>query len=64
MKREKLLKHLRNNNCSLLREGGSHSIYINDNNDEIAPVPRHSDVDKKMVKKICKELGIDKPLGD
>jgi predicted RNA binding protein YcfA (HicA-like mRNA interferase family) len=64
MKREKLLQHLRLNNCNLLREGGSHSIYINNNNDAISAVPRHPDVRKLMIRKICKELGINSPSGD
>ena len=64
MKREKLLKHLRDNNCSFLREGGSHSIYINTINDKISAVPRHSEVNKLMVRKICTELCISKPAGD
>ena len=60
MKRLRLLKHLQDNNCVLLREGGSHSIYINNSNGNKSPVPRHPDIKEIMVLKICKELGIDK----
>ena len=61
MKRLKLLKHLQENNCELLREGGSHSIYININNGNKSPVPRHPDIKEIMALKICKELDINKP---
>jgi len=60
MKRIKFLKHLQENNCVLLREGGSHSIYINKNNGSKSPVPRHPDIKEIMVLKICKELDIPK----
>ena len=64
MKRVKLLKHLQSNNCVLLREGSSHSIYINKNNGNKSPVPRHPDVKEIMVLKICKELDISKPINN
>jgi mRNA interferase HicA len=60
MKRQKLLKHLATFNCTLLREGSSHSIYINQLTGNMAPVPRHSDIKEVMAGKICKELGVPK----
>jgi predicted RNA binding protein YcfA (HicA-like mRNA interferase family) len=64
MKRNKLLKYLRNNNCSLLREGGNHSMYVNNITDRQAPVPRHPEIEKRTITTICAQLGIEKPAGD
>lgn len=61
MKRGKLIRHLANHGCDLLREGKKHSIYIQRTNRQTAPVPRHADVDSFLVIKICKELGIEPP---
>jgi mRNA interferase HicA len=60
MKRNVLLKHLKENGCMLNREGGNHSWYINTINGKRAPVPRHSDIHENTVKEICKQLGISK----
>ena len=64
MKREKVLKHLRSNDCSLLREGGRHSMYINNTNGKQAPVPKHPDIKKRTIKSICNQLDIDEPSGN
>lgn len=61
MKRGKLVKHLTSHACELLREGKRHAIFINRENRQTAPVPRHADVDSKLVRAICKELGIEYP---
>jgi mRNA interferase HicA len=61
MKRERLLRHLRNAGCELLREGSWHSIYINILENLTAPVPRHREISAILVLKICKELGVDTP---
>ncbi len=58
MKREKLLKHLRENGCVLLREGGKHSIYQNPSNKKRTAVGRHRELSDLLCKKICKQLGI------
>jgi predicted RNA binding protein YcfA (HicA-like mRNA interferase family) len=58
MKRNKLIKHLKNNGCSLKREGGKHSLYKNLSNGKLTTVPRHPDVKENLCKKICKDLGI------
>jgi predicted RNA binding protein YcfA (HicA-like mRNA interferase family) len=60
MKRLKLLKHLHNNNCVLLREGGSHSIYVNTITNKKTSLPRHADVDERTVLKVCNQLEIPK----
>jgi len=58
MKRIDLLKHLKVNNCELLREGNNHSIYRNKANGKQSAVARHQELDNLMCKKICKQLGI------
>jgi len=60
MKREKLLKYLRQYNCDIFREGKKHSIVINRNNDKVTSVPRHSDINDKLVYSICKDLDVPK----
>lgn len=58
MKRNQLLKHLKNNGCFLLREGGKHSVYYNPMNEGTSTVPRHREIDNLLAVKICKDLGI------
>ena len=60
MKRKVFLKHLRENQCTLEREG-KHSIYINNLTGAWAAVPRHADIREHTVFGICRELGIPKP---
>jgi hypothetical protein len=44
-----------------VREGSKHSVFLNPENDFISTVPRHSDIDPFMARKICKDLGISIP---
>ena len=60
MKREKLYKYLKTHNCHIFREGKKHTIVINNNNDLVTSVPRHADINDKLVLKICKDLDIPK----
>ena len=62
MKRHELLDHLKDHGCELHREGGRHSIYTNPATGAKAPIPRHNEIDNRLVRSICKQLGID-PLG-
>ena len=61
MKRNRLIKHLEENECMLYREGSNHSIYRNLQTNKRTSVPRHSDVIETTVFDICKQLGIPKP---
>lgn len=61
MKRRDLIRHLHKHGCELLREGGSHSWWINLAQNRRSAVPRHNEVNDKLVLKICKDLGIEKP---
>ena len=58
MKRNVLLRYLKENECILDREGKKHSIFINPITNDWTAVPRHPDIREKTVMKICKELGI------
>lgn len=57
MKRTKLLKHLHQHGCSLIREGGKHTIYTNDDGTRKSAVPRHPEIKTNTLRKICKENG-------
>lgn len=61
MKRAKLIRHLVEHDCGLLREGSRHSIYINPQKRQTAPVPRHNEIDPRLALLICRELGIEYP---
>jgi|APIni6443716594_1056825.scaffolds.fasta_scaffold2815463_2 mRNA interferase HicA len=61
MKRLDFERHLNQNSCKLLREGGNHSVWTNTNNDMHAAVPRHKEIDNRLCKNICKQLGIIPP---
>lgn len=61
MKRRALIGHLLKHGCELAREGGSHSWWYNPVQNRRSAVPRHSEVNDKLVLKICKDLGIPKP---
>jgi len=60
MKRNKLLKYLRQNDCFLLREGGNHSWWINPAQNKRSAIPRHNEINDILVNKICKDLGVDR----
>lgn len=61
MKRSKLIRHLKNYGCELLREGGRHSIWTNPYSGKMTAVPRHNEIKDLMAQKICKDLDIPKP---
>lgn len=60
MKRRDLIKHLEENGCEFLREGGSHTVYVNKKKKKVSTIPRHREIDENLCKKICKDLGIKK----
>ena len=61
MKRTDLLRHLEQHGCQLLREGGSHSVFVNRTERKVSTVPRHRELDDYLAAKICKDLGIPRP---
>ena len=61
MKRLDLIRHLERNGCQFLREGGSHTIYVNRVKKKVSSVPRHREVIEFTARKICKDLEIPQP---
>jgi predicted RNA binding protein YcfA (HicA-like mRNA interferase family) len=63
MKLSDLERHLRAEGCRLEREGGRHAIWLNPANRATAALPRHSEIKKNTVRRICGDLGIERPAG-
>ncbi|MGO9843843.1 MAG: type II toxin-antitoxin system HicA family toxin [Candidatus Acidiferrales bacterium] len=61
MKRRDLLHHLAAHGCELLREGGRHSIYYNPKVNATSSVPRHTEINDFLARKICRDLSIPLP---
>ena len=61
MQRNDFLKHLKKHNCTLMREGGSHSWVINKSTGNHTIVPRHSELSNLLCKIICKQLDSPSP---
>ena len=62
MKRRDLLHHLSEQGCQFVREGGEHSIWENSVTKQRTSVPRHKEIPDFTVRRICKQLGIQKPF--
>jgi mRNA interferase HicA len=58
MKRDALLRYLRQHGCELIREGGRHSWWGNSQTNRRSAVPRHTEIVDLLALKICKDLGI------
>ena len=61
MKRTELLRHLRQHGCELYREGAKHSLMRNVANNQVAAVPRHTEIKEPTAKRICDDLGVPRP---
>ena len=61
MKRNKLIRYLSGQGCELLREGGRHSWWHNPALNKRSAIPRHTEIQDILAKKICKDLGV-KPI--
>jgi len=61
MKRREFIKHLNQHKCHLIREGGNHSWWGNSSRNTRSAVPRHSEIDDLLVRKICRDLQIPNP---
>ncbi len=61
MKRIDLIKHLERQGCEFLREGGSHTVYVNRKAKKVSTIPRHREIYDNLCRKISKDLGISKP---
>jgi mRNA interferase HicA len=58
MKRLDLIRHLEAHGCTLLREGGNHTVYVNPAKRKVSAIPRHREINEYLVRKICKDLEI------
>ena len=58
MKRQKLIKYLRENGCELNREGKRHSWWYNQSLNKRSAIPRHTEISDILANKICKDLGV------
>lgn len=56
MKRNRLIKHLKQHGAHLLREGKRHTIFQRGRLK--TEIPRHTEVVDELAKKICKDLDI------
>jgi predicted RNA binding protein YcfA (HicA-like mRNA interferase family) len=61
MKRLDLVRHLERNGCQLLREGGSHSVYVNRVTRKSSSIPRHREINDFLARKICRDLEVPAP---
>jgi mRNA interferase HicA len=61
MKRNDLIKYLHKQGCILIREGAKHSVFFNFLSKKTSTVPRHSEINNSLAKKIYHDLGV-KPL--
>lgn len=61
MKRTELVRHVEQHGCLLLREGGSHSVYVNRAARKTSTVPRHREINDYLARKICRDLEVPAP---
>ena len=61
MKRNELLRHLRQHGCYLKREGGAHALWASPNTGRIEAVPRHTEIPDRLATKICRCLAVPDP---
>ena len=61
MKRKDLIRHLLKEGCVFVREGAKHSVFFNPLLKKTSTVPRHTEIDNFLAKKICRDLGIVPP---
>ena len=61
MKRVDLVRHLESHGCRILREGGSHSVYVNPAARKTSTIPRHREIDDFLARKICRDLDVPQP---
>ena len=61
MKRADLIRYIEKNGCEFLREDSKHTVYISRIEKKVSTIPRHKEINEYLCKKICKDLGIEKP---
>jgi len=58
MKRTRLVKHLLGEGCIFVREGAKHSVFFSAFIKRFSTVPRHSEINNFLARKICRDLGV------
>ena len=53
-----LVKHIRKHGCVFVREGGAHSVWYNPLTSRTSTVPRHTEINTHIGRKICEDLGV------
>ena len=61
MKRRDLVQHLTAQDCKLLREGARHSWWHHTITGKRSAVPRHTEINNHLARKICRDLGVAEP---
>jgi len=61
MRRRDLLCDLGRHGCEMLRGGSKHTVDINRQARTVSTIPRHREIEKVLVKKICQDLEIPEP---
>jgi len=61
MKLRDLIRHLEQNGCERLREGGNHTVYVNRRLRKSTSIPRHREINEFLARKICQDLEVPKP---
>ena len=56
MKRNDLIRKLESSGCVLVRHGGNHDWYRNQETGESQPVPRHREINDRLAQRIIKRL--------
>jgi predicted RNA binding protein YcfA (HicA-like mRNA interferase family) len=63
MKQAALIRHLESSGCKLYREGRSHLVYVNILMRKVSTIPRSSEINLELVRRICRDLDIPDPAG-
>ena len=61
MKRRDVIRHLEEQGCEFLREGGNHTVYVNRAKRKASSVPRHREINDFLARKICRDLEVSEP---
>ena len=61
MKRRDLVQHLTAQDCQLLREGARHSWWHHTITGKRSAIPRHTEINNHLARKICRDLGVAEP---
>ena len=61
MKRRDLIRHPERHGCELMREESNHTVYVNRAAKKTSTVPRHTEGNNDLARKICKDLQVPPP---